>query len=333
MARQCTKHKRLRNLTWFKENMLLVEALESRVVLDAEQMAFLEDNEDTITTSQESQEIPTPSIFQTDDLDAFDTDCDEALSASATMMAKLSAYDSNVLSKVPTHDTYLDNHVIDQSVQEMQYSEQPPFINDPVIDITNDSNVISYEQYLKETENEVVQATPSPQQDAMIMFMIKDMSYQVAKCNEVNKEKNKIVNESLTTELERYKEQIKYFEERKKFDLNDKEKYIDGQLREESKAKEDKYLEEIIDLEKKNKALDNVVYKMDNTCVVPANDNNLAYVEMEQSFIDEYSRCVKLEAELSKKNYMVEKDVYNELSKMYLRIEQHCIYFSRPQLV
>ncbi|GKE01706.1 hypothetical protein Tco_1389689, partial [Tanacetum coccineum] len=118
------------------------------------------------------------------------------------------------------------------------------------------------EQYLKETENEVVQATPSPQQDAMIMFVIKEMSYQVAKCNEVNKEENKIVNESLTTELKRYKEQIKNFEERKKFDLNDKEKDINGQLREESKAKEDKYLEEIIDLEKKNKALDNVVYKM-----------------------------------------------------------------------
>ncbi|GJW79102.1 hypothetical protein Tco_0140784 [Tanacetum coccineum] len=33
-------------------------------------------------------------------------------------------------------------------------------------------------------------------------------------------------------------------------------------LKKESKAKEDKYLEEIIDLEKKKKALDNVVYKI-----------------------------------------------------------------------
>ncbi|GJW81269.1 hypothetical protein Tco_0145244, partial [Tanacetum coccineum] len=115
---------------------------------------------------------------------------------------------------------------------------------------------------------------------------------------------NKIINESLTTELERYKEQIKLFEERLQFDLIDREKYIDGQLRKvivdknakvadfehqihslkqqfnatveshktlsttvdvlkmESKAKEDKYLDEIVDLEKKNKALDNVIYKM-----------------------------------------------------------------------
>ncbi|GKD77738.1 hypothetical protein Tco_1340359 [Tanacetum coccineum] len=152
-------------------------------------------------------------------------------------------------------------------MKEMQYFEQPPFINDSDIDITNDSNVILYEQYLKETETEV-------------------------------KKENKIVNESLTVELERYKEQINFFEERQKVDLNDREKYIDSQMRgvivdrnakfpdfqnqihtlkqqlsatvkshktlsttvdvlkKESKAKEDKHLKEITDLEKKKKALD-----------------------------------------------------------------------------
>ncbi|GJR36463.1 hypothetical protein Tco_1212147 [Tanacetum coccineum] len=57
------------------------------------------DNRDTITTCQQSQEIPTPAIFQTDDLDAFDFDYVEAPSASAVLMAKLSAYDSDVLSE------------------------------------------------------------------------------------------------------------------------------------------------------------------------------------------------------------------------------------------
>ncbi|GJT68623.1 putative reverse transcriptase domain-containing protein [Tanacetum coccineum] len=130
----------------------------------------------------------------------------------------------------------------------------------------------------------------------MIMSMIKEINNQVAKCNKVDKE-NKIIKESLTVELERYKEQIKLFKERQNFDLNDREKYIDSQLRKvivdkkekvadfenqihslklqlnatveshktlltmvdvlkmESKAKEDKYLEEIIELEKKKKAL------------------------------------------------------------------------------
>ncbi|GKA80995.1 hypothetical protein Tco_0787687 [Tanacetum coccineum] len=108
---------------WFKEKVILVEALESGMVLDEEYMAFLVDNMDTITTGQQSQEIPTPAAFQTDDLDAFDSDCVEAPSASAVPMAKLSLYDSEVLSEVPIHNNYLDNHVIDQNVREMQYSE------------------------------------------------------------------------------------------------------------------------------------------------------------------------------------------------------------------
>nr|GEW44237.1 hypothetical protein [Tanacetum cinerariifolium] len=62
-------------------------------VLDEEKMAFLADNGDLVIPAQASQEIPTPTAFQTDDLDAFDSDCDEAPSASVVLMAKLSTYD------------------------------------------------------------------------------------------------------------------------------------------------------------------------------------------------------------------------------------------------
>ncbi|GJV13805.1 hypothetical protein Tco_1355346 [Tanacetum coccineum] len=41
-----------RNSAWFKEKAMLAEALESRIVLDEEQMAFLADNGDIDTTSQ-----------------------------------------------------------------------------------------------------------------------------------------------------------------------------------------------------------------------------------------------------------------------------------------
>ncbi|GJR15205.1 copia protein [Tanacetum coccineum] len=113
-----------------------------------------------ICTTKRTQEIPTTAIFKTNDLDVFDSDCNEAPSASAILMAKLSAYDSDVLSEVPHPDTYLTSNVIDQSV-------------------TRDV------QYLNETENVVVQDTnSSAQQDAMLMSVIDEMSIQVAKCNE-----------------------------------------------------------------------------------------------------------------------------------------------------
>ncbi|GKE19309.1 hypothetical protein Tco_1426886, partial [Tanacetum coccineum] len=45
----------------------------------------------------QDSEIPTPAAFQTDDLDALGSDCNEAPSASVVLMAKLSSYDSATL--------------------------------------------------------------------------------------------------------------------------------------------------------------------------------------------------------------------------------------------
>ncbi|GJV62379.1 retrovirus-related pol polyprotein from transposon TNT 1-94 [Tanacetum coccineum] len=103
MAKKYTKPKRPRNSAWFKEKVMLVEDLESKVVLDEEQMEFLADN----GAGQASQEIPSPTTFQTDDLDAFDSDCDEAPSASAVLMAKISSYDLEVLLEVQFRRTSL----------------------------------------------------------------------------------------------------------------------------------------------------------------------------------------------------------------------------------
>ncbi|GJW61786.1 hypothetical protein Tco_0111121 [Tanacetum coccineum] len=167
MARQCTQPKWPKNSKWFKEKILLVQAQESG---------------------------------QTYDLDAFDSDCDEAPSAKAVLM-NLYSYDLDVISEVPISDTYQDNYVLNHCVQEMDYFEQPAFNPTSDIEITSDS-------------------------------IIDEISSQVAKCNE-----NKNVNESLTAELERYKER-------------------------QTKEKEDKYIEEIVDLEKKKKELDNIVYKV-----------------------------------------------------------------------
>ncbi|GKF66031.1 hypothetical protein Tco_0192548, partial [Tanacetum coccineum] len=159
--RECTKPKRPKNSVWFKEKMLLTEALESGAYLDPEQLAFLADNGDAVIPAQASQEIPTPVAFHADDLDAFDSDCDDVPLAKAVLMANLSSYDSDVLSKC---------------------SEQPIVDNDTEIDITSDSNIISYEQHLQEIENSVVQNTSFfAQQDKLLTAVIEEMSSQVAK--------------------------------------------------------------------------------------------------------------------------------------------------------
>ncbi|GKD63699.1 hypothetical protein Tco_1305807 [Tanacetum coccineum] len=49
------------------------------------------------------------------------------------------------------------------------------------------------------------------------------------------------------------------------------------------------------------------------------------YKSMEQSFMDEYEENLKLQTELANKNDMIEKAVYNELSKRCSRLENQCI--------
>ncbi|GJR42471.1 hypothetical protein Tco_1310574 [Tanacetum coccineum] len=91
-ARQCTKPKRPKNSAWFKEKMLMTEVLELEAYLDLEQLAFLADNGDTIVPAQAYQEIPTPAAFQTDDLDAFDFDCDDIHSLKLQLKATVESH-------------------------------------------------------------------------------------------------------------------------------------------------------------------------------------------------------------------------------------------------
>nr|GEZ00633.1 hypothetical protein [Tanacetum cinerariifolium] len=60
--------------------------------------------------------------------------------------------------------------------------------------------------------------------------------------------------------------------------------------------------------------------------VVNSLAETIDYQSMEKSFLDEYSECVELKDELSKKNEMVEKAVYNELSKQCARMENIWMY-------
>ncbi|GJR56156.1 hypothetical protein Tco_1406677 [Tanacetum coccineum] len=89
------------------------------------------------------------------------------------------------------------------------------------------------------------------------------MSNHVTNWNNVN-QKTKTVNESLTTEIERYKERVKTLEQRFNVDLNSCKKLIDSQIDDmiRNREKESKYMDKEIDLENKIKELYNIVYKV-----------------------------------------------------------------------
>ncbi|GKG42516.1 integrase, catalytic region, zinc finger, CCHC-type containing protein, partial [Tanacetum coccineum] len=89
MARQCTQPKRSRNATWYKDKAMLVEAREARQILDAEQLTFLADTR--VPDGQAVQKIiPNNAAFQIEDLDTYDSECDDISNAKAVLMANIS---------------------------------------------------------------------------------------------------------------------------------------------------------------------------------------------------------------------------------------------------
>ncbi|GKA48702.1 retrovirus-related pol polyprotein from transposon TNT 1-94 [Tanacetum coccineum] len=170
MARQCTQPMRPRNAAWYKEKAMLAEAQEAGQILYEEQLTFLADP--GIPTYQAQTIIPHNAAFQTEDLDTYDSDCDDLSTAQAVLMANISNYGSDVILEVPHSKTYL-NDMDNQSVHALQDFEQSPVMDFPDNEISSDNNIISYSQYLQEIQQIIVQDTNlQAQQDSMILSVI-----------------------------------------------------------------------------------------------------------------------------------------------------------------
>ncbi|GJW03093.1 hypothetical protein Tco_1561949 [Tanacetum coccineum] len=243
-------------------------------VLDEEQLEFLADL--GIPDGQAIQiTILQNAAFQTDDLDAYDSDCDDISSEKRFLWLIFLVTVQTSSSRYHNMTLIIYNDMINQSVQETQNFEQYLIDYVPDNEITSDSNIISYDQYLQQTQNTTVQDTYSfAQHNSMIisMFeqmseqMFEQMSNQVTHWDKANQE-TKTVNESLTAELERYKERIKTFKERLNTltkQVKEKESLLQtfAVFKKESKEKERNNIDKEIDLENKIKELDNIVYKL-----------------------------------------------------------------------
>ncbi|GKA20727.1 hypothetical protein Tco_0700716 [Tanacetum coccineum] len=138
MSKQCTKPKRKRDDTWFKDK------IKSLLVSEAQAQKLL------IQLAE-------------DDLDAYDSDCDELNTAQVALMANLSRYGLDALAEVHNPDD-IDNNMIYQGVQVMPSFEQSSVVNNSETEITSDSNIIPYSQYVKETQEATVQNSNSSAQ-------------------------------------------------------------------------------------------------------------------------------------------------------------------------
>ncbi|GJW90086.1 retrovirus-related pol polyprotein from transposon TNT 1-94 [Tanacetum coccineum] len=284
IAKQCTKPKRKRDETWFNDKVLLVQAQASGQALTEEEIAFLADP--GLPDIQTSQTVITHNAaYQADDLDAYDSDCDELNSAKIALMVNLSRNGSDALTEVLNPDN-LTYDLFNQSEQIMTSSEQSNDVSQLETEITSDSNIIPYSQYLSEAQQETVQnSNSSAQQDVMILSMFEQLTTQVTHCTNVNLE-YKSANQALTTELDRYKEEVKDLKEMQNVENSfsgSNEQYAEivrlkqnlfeqvqekdslmktvSDLKNDLKMEENRNIDREIALEKKIKQLDNIIFK------------------------------------------------------------------------
>ncbi|GKB29927.1 hypothetical protein Tco_0869328 [Tanacetum coccineum] len=235
----------------FNDKVLMVQAQASGQALTEDEIAFLADlGLPAIQTSQTA--ITHNAAYQADDLDAYDSDCDELNSAKIALMSNLSRNGSDALTEVhnPNNLTY---DLFNQSEQIMTSSE-----------LSNDEAVQN--------------SNSSAQRDVLILSMFEQLNTQVMHCTNVNK--------ALTIELDRYKEEVKDLKEMQNVEnsfsgsneqyakivrlketlfeqVQEKDSLMKtvSDLKNDLKMEENRNIDREIALEKKIKQLDNIIFK------------------------------------------------------------------------
>ncbi|GJW92148.1 hypothetical protein Tco_0169701 [Tanacetum coccineum] len=205
--------------------------------------------------TQTSQTVITHNAaYQADDLDAYDSDCDELNSAKIALMANLSRIGLDALTEVHNPDN-LTYDLINQSEQIMTSSEQSNDVNQTETEITSDSNIIHYSQYLSETQQETVQnSNSSAQQDVLILSIYKE---EVKDLKEMQNVENSFSGSNKQyAEIIRLKQTLS-----EQVQENDSLMKTVSDLKKDLKMEENRNTDREIALEKKIKQLDNIIYK------------------------------------------------------------------------
>nr|GEY22996.1 hypothetical protein [Tanacetum cinerariifolium] len=181
-------------------------------------------------------------VFQADNCDAFDSDVDVAPTAQTMFMANLSStdlvtdeagpsYDSDILSEVPDHEHYQDAACAHHEGHVTHESVQLDHVVDSHADYTSDSNMILYDQYVKDNEVPVVHSDASSVPTDAFMMIYNDMcEYHDQSIS--NPSRNTVVKNSLTAELAAYKEHVELKSIQLKRDKSEQNRIKIGQKRE-----------------------------------------------------------------------------------------------------
>ncbi|GJS46557.1 hypothetical protein Tco_0596678 [Tanacetum coccineum] len=242
MARQCTEPKRKRDATWFRDKVLLVEAKGNGKVLNEKELEFL--TYPGIIVGPVTQTVITNNAaYQANDLDAYDSDCDDITTAKVALIANLSCYGSDVLSEDTNSSAQQDAMILSVFQQLSQQVTNCNKVNKDNL-IANEPLSTKLERYkewvklLEERQN----VDLGTREKLIIDAIIRDKDAQFA---DFEKEIHSL-KQTLSEQLKEKESLTKTF----------------NVFKNESKEKEAKNIDNKIALEKKVKELDNIVYKI-----------------------------------------------------------------------
>nr|GEV74264.1 integrase, catalytic region, zinc finger, CCHC-type, peptidase aspartic, catalytic [Tanacetum cinerariifolium] len=228
----------LEDSDYFKDKMLLMQAQE---------------NEQDLALNVDH-------VFEADQCDAFDSDVDEAPTAQTMFMVNLSledpiydevgpSYDSNIPFEVQDHDKCSDSVYEHHDVIEMQNNVQY-YVADSDADYTSDSNIILYDQYKElvgvyEKQAKFELTDREQKIDQQMRIIISDQNRKET---------------SLNIELHSIKMQL-----RSTIGHNKSMKEEVTTLKKDFKQKEDKFLEEFIDIKALKEKVEDRLFKQDQS--------------------------------------------------------------------
>ncbi|GJT76322.1 retrovirus-related pol polyprotein from transposon TNT 1-94 [Tanacetum coccineum] len=349
IARNCTHPKRPQNSEYFKDKMLLMQAQENWVALNEEKLLFIA-ADDYDDFDFDVDEAPTTQTMFMANLSSADPVFDEAGPS----------YDSDILSEVHDHDHYQDAVCEHHEEHEMRDDVQPTYVVDSHANYTSDSNIILYD-HLKRKNLSKRQTTASrpikaltvypPNTPATLVPRVLPTKSQV-KINifaliqlflEFEKTCKKRITPTGLTEGERGFEQTKecYLTEVIPFFKTLKEHFEGIQKALTKEIKEMKDIFEELEAEVDQNVVNRKHDEIERKNLLIANDNLIAdclskevfyiatnseltvsrFTEMHEAHTIVQTRCLELEAELSKLRDKVQKDDHTELVKRFSNLE------------
>ncbi|GJS06057.1 retrovirus-related pol polyprotein from transposon TNT 1-94 [Tanacetum coccineum] len=233
IARNCPQPKRLQISDYFKDKMLLMQAQENGAVLDEEELLFpASDHANTFDADIDEQ----PTIFMAN------------LSSAGPAHQQAGPSHASTLSEVQNLDNDIDHVDVNHEEHEIHNKVQQPIVVDSDTVETGNSNIIPYEQYLKNNEAFVA---------------LNDVSFVLN-------------DDSLATELVIYKEQVE--EENLKKELHSVKLQLNSTiqsnkliqenvtaLQQDFKPKENKLLGELVNMRNLKEKFEDKLYKQEQS--------------------------------------------------------------------